>query len=499
MMEKVEMKSMLLVLCVVSAIIMLVGCESSDDDDQIEVTKGTIIQDATIVDTRDGGLTSGMTVVIDDGKIQMITKSSVHASGTAQTIDASGKYLVPGFNDMHVHAMESIDESPNQWPQLIANGVTGVREMSGSEEMIQRVAQLNTDSAAGLVDAPEILQVHGGFYGGPPVTAEAGVQFVQEKAAMGADYIKLLAGAPPFVFAVLEEAGNQGLGVAGHLPPAVSALDASNAGWQIMEHLGAGMGLAMDCATDEDNIRQSVLTDGFQLPFPFPPNFTVNPILYQANINGPFYQDIMDRYSQSKCQSLAQAFVGNETWQVPSLIRLKGMFTSTDPSFADDTNLIYLPQEILTLWEQIVQDVESTVSPEATETMRQYYDFLKNVTKLLKESGVKMLAGSDSSHYALWMNPGFALHMEFRELAESGLSPLEILQMTTLNCAEFLGRQATMGTIDEGKDADLVLLDANPVEDSANLDRIAAVFLNGKYFSREALDEMLEDVANAYQ
>ena len=99
---------------------------------------------------------------------------------------------------------------------------------------------------------------------------------------------------------------------------------------------------------------------------------------------------------------------------------------------------------------------------------------------------------------ATWVIPGVSLHQEFRHLAASGLSPLEILQMTTLNGAEFLRRQATMGTVDEGKNADLVLLDANPILDVANLDRISAVFLKGRYFSKQALDKMKNDVAAAY-
>jgi Imidazolonepropionase and related amidohydrolases len=118
--------------------------------------------------------------------------------------------------------------------------------------------------------------------------------------------------------------------------------------------------------------------------------------------------------------------------------------------------------------------------------------------KLLKQNGVKMLAGSDTAVIANWCIPGFSLHQEFALLAASGLSPLEILQMTTLNGAQFLGREATMGTVDQGKNADLVLLDANPIADVANLDKISAVFLKDKYYSRVALDKLLSDVAAAY-
>ena len=118
------------------------------------------------------------------------------------------------------------------------------------------------------------------------------------------------------------------------------------------------------------------------------------------------------------------------------------------------------------------------------------------MTKLLKQAGVGILAGSDLG--GQWVIPGFGLHQEFKELAASGLSPLEILQATTLNGAQFLRRDSTMGAVDEGKNADLVLLDANPVSDVSNLDKVFAVFLKGKYFSKDALAKMKSDVAAAY-
>jgi imidazolonepropionase-like amidohydrolase len=113
----------------------------------------------------------------------------------------------------------------------------------------------------------------------------------------------------------------------------------------------------------------------------------------------------------------------------------------------------------------------------------------------MKRSGVKMLAGSDLG--GIWVIPGVSLHQEFRELAASGLSPLEVLQTTTLNAAEFLRREATMGSVEAGKNADLVLLDANPIDDVANLGKISAVISRGKYFSRAALEMMKSEVAEA--
>lgn len=482
-------------IAVAAAALVATTLVSCGGDDTQEITTGTVIQNAIVVNTRDGSLSTGMSVIVSGGTITEITSNAVRAVGTAVSVDATGKYVVPGFLDMHAHVMDAADASPPHWPLLIANGVTGVREMSGSDALIARARKLNIDAAAGLVDAPEILQVHGGF-AAVPTTAAAGTQFVQQRKANGGDFVKITGGSPPFTLAVLAEAKVQGLTVAGHLVTGVSALASSNAGWHAVEHLGAGWGMFIDCATDEAAIRQSALINGYAPPFP--PTFTVNPRLYDITKNAPYYQAILDTYSDSKCQSLAQAFVTNDTWHVPTLIRLRTQGFSDTTLYRVDPNLIYIDATRRALFEQLAQQYATTVPATAAQTLRDFYAMQLRATKMMKQAGVKMMAGSDSANIAIWTIPGISLHQEFRELAAAGLSPLEILQMTTLNGAQFLKREATMGTVEKGKNADLVLLDANPIADVANLDKIAGVVLRGKYFSKSALEALKSSVAAAY-
>jgi imidazolonepropionase-like amidohydrolase len=124
------------------------------------------------------------------------------------------------------------------------------------------------------------------------------------------------------------------------------------------------------------------------------------------------------------------------------------------------------------------------------------YDLQLELVKLFEEEGVQMLAGSDMT--GGWCIPGFSLQQEFRELSRAGLSPLKILQMTTLKGAEFLGREAVMGTVEEGKNADLVLLDANPIESAGNLGKIHAVVLRGRCLPKAELEKMKSDVESFY-
>ena len=472
----------------------LAACANRGNDTH-EVTNGTVLRNATVVNTRDGSLAPGMTLVIDDGKIQRITASStVRTSGAAVSIDATGKYVVPGFLDMHTHAMFAADRDPNYWPLLIANGVTGIREMGGSAALINRAKTLNADRAAGLVLAPEVVLIPGEIFVGRVASPEAAAEQVRQQKAEGAGFIKIVNSSREVTLSILAEARKQGLGVSGHLPPAVSAEEASNAGWRAVEHLGAGLGILLGCSTDEAGIRSAVLRGVGAKP-PFPPTYINNPLLYSA-LDAPFYRRIAQTYDEGKCQSLAKVLAKNETWQVPTLIRLRTMEFSGSKLYRTDPNLVYVDKRTRALWEGLGKQYADQLSPDAVTAFQDYYGLQQRLTKLLKRNGVKILAGSDLG--GIWVIPGFSLHQEFHELATAGLSPLEVLQATTLNAAEFLHRETTMGTVDQGKDADLVLLDANPIVDVANLDKIAAVLVNGRYLSRQALDKMKIGVADAY-
>lgn len=472
------------------------GCGGSDAQG---ITQGTVIRNATVVDTRDGSLKAGMSVVVDGGRIVKVTDRPVVASGTATTVDATGKYVVPGLLDMHTHLFDAdATQQALAAKMMLANGITGVREMRGSAELVQATAQLNAGFAAGTVDAPEILVIPGEIIGNPvpllsaaATTAAGAVAEVQRQKAYGAGFIKVTNANRDASLALLAEARNQGLHVAGHLSPALSARDSSNAGWRAVEHLGSGIGTLLDCSTQEDSVRAALLSGAGGATPGLPPTWAGNVA------NAPLFQRVHDSYDATKCQAVAQTFAKNGTWFVPTLIRLRTQRFIEDTGYRADPNLAYVSKATRASWEASAL-ARLAFPATAIDTYHQYYAREQPLPRLLKDNGVKLLAGSDTSTVAPWVIPGFSLHQEFALLAAGGLTPLEILQMATLNGAEFLGRQATMGTVEEGRNADLVLLDANPIADVANLSRISAVFLRGRHFPKEALDKLKANVAAAH-
>lgn len=482
--------------------IAVVACGGSDN--VMDVNSGTVIRNVTVVNTRDGSLSQRMAVVVDQGKIQKIAAAEyIRTTGSAQEVDGSGKFLVPGFLDMHTHLLNATDaELPLLGKLFVANGITGVREMGGSADLVQRAKQFNADLAAGKFDAPEILTIPGQIIsGGAPAAASvmpaAATLEVQAQKAYGAGFIKTIGATRDATLALLAEARKQGLGVAGHLNPTLSAKDSANAGWRAVEHLGgSSTGMLLDCSSDEDALRALILSGNGAATPPLLPTWSATP----ANAN--IYQRVYDSYDAAKCATVAQVFAKSETWHIPTLIRNRTMRFVDDAAYRKDPNLVYVSPATRLTWDTAAQRQLDSVPAVNIALFHRYFDRELSLAKVLKQNGVKMMTGSDTSIHpvlsATWVVPGIALHQEFALLAQAGLAPLEILQMTTLNGAQFLSRESTMGSVEEGRNADLVLLEANPVESTANLDKIAGVFLKGKYLPAATLARMKSDVAAAY-
>ncbi len=209
----------------------------------------------------------------------------------------------------------------------------------------------------------------------------------------------------------------------------------------------------------------------------------INPAAFDDAAYTVRLQRAFDTYSEAKCRALAAVFVDNDTWHVPTLVRLRTQELADSPEYLSDPALPYIPAESLEAWREVTEKFHK-LPPAMHATYREAYQRQIALTKLFDDAGVRMMVGTDGGGQA----PGQSIHQEFKELAKAGLSPLKILQMTTLNPAEFLDRTATMGSIDVGKNADIVLLDGNPIESVQNLHLIFGIVRAGFYYSHADLD-----------
>ena len=470
------------------------------------VSSGLLLTNVTIVDTHTGKLTPGMSIAVEGGKITKIGRAgTLVAKGSAQTIDAPGKYVVPGYWEMHAHPIDSPDRVDNL-ALMLANGITGVRQMSGSDALLQ---QRKDGTLMPATDAPELLAMPGSILlRGNAGTVPMAIAEVDKQKAEGADFIKTIDVTPPVFFAALAESTKQGLLYDGHLSPGVDAVKASEAGMRVIEHLGPMETILLSCSTDETAIRQAMAARAAaaaQAPTPPPAmaltkSATSNPVLMRSLADPTALsrtQHIIDTYSEDKCRKVAQVFASHQTWQVPTLIRLRTSEFGDDPMYRNNPNLKYVGPATRQLWESIAVQFSKRMGPADRDTLKQMFALQLKVAKLFDDSGVPMLAGSDFG--GIWLVAGFSLHQEFDLLAQAGLTPLKVLQMTTLDGAKLLGKEGRAGSVEVGKDANLVVLDANPMESVQNLHGIYAVVRGGNFYSKQALEALKDKVQQHVQ
>ena len=460
-----------------------------------------VLTGVTVVDTRTGQLTPNSDVFLEAGTIRAIAPAGAIAPDPSTTvIPAAGKFLTPGFIDMHVHCLQ--DARPEDGlAVLLAHGVTGVRQMAGTYPMLEKRRNGGYDFGPGL---PEILEVPGDILtAGNCPTPEAGVAEVRKQKEAGADFIKTIFVAPPTFFATLAESNRLGLKYGGHLSPGVDVTAASNAGMSFIEHLGGPIEMQLiKCSKMEFIIRLMMKLRPVKMNMSFNDltgkvarTLIVNPVLFRLNMDPTGLektQKLLDSFSADKCKKLADTLVKNSTWQCPTLIRTETMQFGDEPRHTQNPDLRYVPAEVRAFWTEIGNEYKQKLSPAGKKTTLQIMDLARRMTGIFAENGVKMTTGSD--YGGGWVIPGVSLHQEFDLLEQSGLSPLKVLQMATVNGAEFLKR-SDLGTVEASKKANLVLLDANPIASVQNLHQVSAVVCGGNYFSNDVLTGMRQGVA----
>jgi imidazolonepropionase-like amidohydrolase len=402
-----------------------------------------------------------MTLVLSSNRISGLGKTDeTQVPKEATTVDCSGKFLIPGLWDIHVHLWNA---GESMFPLFIAHGVTSVRDMGGDvDELKEWRRRVETGALLGprIKIAGPMLEGQagpGGSWGknhiivSSPLEAE---QIVKSLAEKGADFIKVRGYASPETyFALAAAAKRANLKLVGHAPWGIDPVAASDAGQASFEH-------------------------GF---YPWP----------------------LDKIAPDELRRILEQFVKNGTTLVPTLVTWQSRtmpFDAVAKVVEDSVGALdyrrrYVSDSLVENWRKGLED-RKREHREDLEDWKRVLDGMAQEVGTMYRAGVRVMAGTDVG--ATLVYPGFDLHSELNLLVRKvGMTPHEALQSATSVPADFCGMLDSLGTIETGKIADLVLLEANPLEDIANARLIDAVVFNGQYLPKTQLHKLMEDVETA--
>jgi cytosine/adenosine deaminase-related metal-dependent hydrolase len=457
------------------------------------------IRGVTVVDVTDGTLHRAQTVLMKGNRIMAIGPTdAVKVPESAESVDGAGRYLIPGLWDMHVHSVANVavdksDESiaAQEWhfPLFLAHGVTGVRNMNDGtgDVTLELTKSVKRRLAEGdLNGPPRFLTAGPSVDGDPPLgsnpvvvrTAAEARAAVEQLASNGADLVKVYEKlSREAYFAIMDEARREGIPVDGHIPFRITPEEAAEAGQRPVEHPEV---LAAGCSNAADAERERftrVLADYDSLP-------ESERFLVQFR----HYRALYDSRDASACSSAIEAFRRNGVAVTADLVAYHHV-VHADEILADETSMRFVPPAIRRNWQEW-SDSETT--QEFQSILRPIIPLELENIRVLNEVGVTLLAATDVG--VPLQIPGLGLHRELVRLVEAGLTPLEALRAATLNPARVLDLENSLGTVEAGMLADLVLLEASPLEDISNTRRIRAVVADGRLYRRADLDRLLAEV-----
>jgi imidazolonepropionase-like amidohydrolase len=430
-------------------------------------TPGTYaITGVTIVPMDSERLIPNQAVIIRKGRIAAIgpaKRTPIPAGATR--IEGRGRYLMPGLAEMHAHVPPGAKDTQGTQDILFlyaANGITFARGMLGAPYHLD----LRARAERGEILSPRLYLSGPSLNGNSVASPEAGRKMVREQKAAGYDALKIHPGLDRARYdAIVETARAVGISVGGHVPEGVGLARALEAG-QTIDHFDAYMPL--------------LVRDG------------------AASVEGGFFEYKLAPYvDDAKISALVRRVRQAGVWNVPteSLIHRILLPESSFAEMESQDEMRYVPRPMLAQWRQGFASFRG--ADYDAGAARRFIEVRAKLIKALHRSGSGLLLGSDAPQV---LNvPGFSIHHELRALVKSGLTPYEALTTGTRNPARFLGTPDDFGIVKTGARADLILLEANPLADVANVKRRAGVMLGGRWLPESDIKSGLARIADRYK
>lgn len=404
------------------------------------------------------------TVVVVDGRIA--TMGPVDATPVpegATVIEGRGRWLLPGLGEMHAHVPPDREAAERTLFLYLSQGVTTARGMLGQPAHLE----LREALAGGEVLGPRLFTTGPSLNGQSIPDPDSAARAVHHQAAMGYDLLKIHPGLTRESYeAIVRTADEVGIAWAGHVPADVGLARALEAGQASIDHL--------------DQYMEAMVAEGTS---------TDDSFFFGLNLAG-FVEE-------TRIDSVARATAEAGVWNVPTQSLIENMGLPTPPEeLAAWPSMRYMPPATVENWvSQKRQILEATLySPEAA---RLAVDVRRRLIKALHDAGAGLLLGSDAPQ--VFQVPGFSIHQELEILVDSGLTPYEALRAGTYNVAAYFDALEDFGTVREGRSADLLLLEGNPLEDVRNAANLAGVMIRGRWVPATEIDERLEAIAAAYR
>jgi hypothetical protein len=445
----------------------------------------TAVTHVNIVDVKNKNIIADQTVIIKKDRIEKIGSNLRLPTGT-KIIQGKDKFLIPGLWDMHEHNMD--DESATvtdstMTPLLIANGITGVRDMFALKNTLKRRDSVRAEQLI----APEIFG--GAMVDGPrpmwPLSVPVkdtlrAVILVDSLKNAGYDFIKVYSALPREIyFAIAAESKKQNIPFEGHVPSSISPLEAALAGQKSQEHQ---IGMILQCSSLNDSSKNEFRKMESKMFF------------RGGKEMNDQWEILINSFDQEQLNHIADAFIQKSAWYCPTLITNQNYLSRLKnfrEEIKNDTLIQYVSKSSKGAW-GFMAGPSAGYSAEDWKMRTRQLDLLNKIVKLFYDKKVNMLAGDDNN------NPfciaGFSLHQELQMFVDCGIPDAEVLKIATYNPAVFFKIEDQFGTVEQGKFANLVLLDANPLMKISNTKKIEAVFLRGHYFDRNALNGLLTGV-----